>query len=278
LPPTREDSEMRVRQIARKDFADAVRTRQLYLLVGLFGLIGLGVGYLLDGDVGEALLFLMIFLAPLIGLSFTQHAIAGKRESHELAVLLSLPFSRRDVVAGSYAGRTGLLVVTLASLYAGAIAASLLTGTPLDPGLLAVGFVLLTVIGCVFVSIALGISAGTRSTTVASIGSFLAYIVFVLQVWGLAPRAVAYLLNGFEFPETEATWEAVFTQLSPFAALRNVLVPVSETLAASFPVIASGVPTDPPAYQQPWFGAIVLLVWLVVPALAGYYRFERSDL
>jgi len=147
-----------------------------------------------------------------------RHTIAGKRESHELAVLLSLPFSRRDVVAGSYAGRAGLVVVTLASLYATAITASLLTGTPLDPGLLAVGFVLLTVIGC------------------------------------------------------------VFAQLSPFAALRNVLVPVSETLAANFPVIGSGVPTDPPAYQQPWFGAIVLLVWLVVPVLAGYYRFERSDL
>lgn len=269
---------MRLRQVARKEFMDVVRARQLYVMMGLFGLIGVGVGYILDQRVGEALVFLMVFLAPLLGLALTQHSIAGKRESHELAVLLSLPFSRREVVAGAFIGQVGVVVATLSSLYATTIALSLVTSTPLNPEILVVGFVLLTIIGSIFVSLALGISAGVRSTTVASIGSFLTYILFVLQVWGLIPRAIAYLVNGFEFPSKAPTWEKVFNQLSPFAAIRNAIRPVSDTIASNFPVIASGVSANPPVYQQPWFAMLVCLAWLVVPVAAGYYRFERSDL
>lgn len=269
---------MRVRQIARKEFMDLVRARQLHLMVGLFGLIGVAIGYLLDTDVENAMFFLMTFLAPLVGLAITQHTIAGKRESHELSVLLSLPFSRRDVVAGAYIGQVGLVAATMSSLYLGGIGSSLLTSTPLNPENLVVGFVLATVIGSVFVSLALGISAAVRSTTMASIGSFLIYILFVMQVWSFIPRAVAYLLNGFEFPSEKATWEVVFTQLSPFAAIRNAMKPVSDTLGSNFPVVASGVPTDPPVYQEPWFAILVCLAWLVVPVVAGYYQFERTDL
>lgn len=269
---------MRVRQIARKEFMDTVRARQLYLMVGVFGLMGIATGYFLDDHVGEGLVFLLVFLAPLTGLVITQHSIAGKRESHELAVLLSLPFSRREVVAGTYLGQVGVVLATMSSVYIGAIALSLLTSTPLNLDILVVGFVLLTIIGSIFVSLSLGISAAVRSTTVASIGSFLAYILFVMQVWGLIPRAIAYLINGFEFPSETATWEEVFNQLSPFAAIRNAITPISDTIASNFPVLASGVPANPPVYQQPWFAMLVCLAWLVVPVAAGYYRFERSDL
>ncbi len=35
---------------------------------------------------------------------------------------------------------------------------------------------------------------------------------------------------------------------------------------------------EAPFYLQEWFGIVVLLGWLLVPALIGYYRFSRADL
>lgn len=269
---------MRIRQIATKDFMDAVRGRRLHFLVILFGLLGVLIGYVLDNDAGKAIFVLLGFLGPLVGLGFTQHSVAGKRESHELAVLLSLPFSRRDVIAGTFAGRTGVLVAGLVSVYATMISVSLLTGGTLDWGVIVAGFAFLTVISVVFVSIALGISAATRSTTVASAGIFVSYLVFVLQVWQLIPEGVLFLRNGLESTGGNPTWASVFDQLSPFAAVRNTMMPVASSLAESFPVAAGSVPADPPVYMEPWFGTIVLAVWLVAPVALGYLRFQRSDL
>lgn len=269
---------MRVLQIARKDFMDSVRGRQLPLLVALFGIIGGGAGYFLDQNVGEAVFFLMTILVPLLGLVFTHHSIAGKRNSGELTVLLGLPFSRRTIVVGTYLGRVGLLVVTLCSLYLGAIVAGTLTGTTFDFALLAGGFVLLAVLGTVFISIALGISTATASPAFASVASFVTFLVFVFQLWPRIPDVVLYAVHGFDGPAIRPTWALAFEQLSPFAALRNAAAPVFEELVANFPLAGGGTPSAVPFYMHHWFALIVLVCWVVLPVLAGYLTFNRSDL
>lgn len=267
---------MRVLHVARKDFGDAVRGRRLHLLVALFGLLGIGVGYFFEANHGLGLLAGLAFLGPLAGLMYTQHTIAGKHEKGEMTVLLGLPFSRRDVVVGTYLGRTAVLVAGIASAYAGMAGAVLVTGAVPDPRTTVAGFGLAVVLSVPFVGIALGLSAATRNTTAASIGSMLAYLLFAFQVWILIPRAVLYVLNGFTLPDETPTWARVFEQLSPFAAVRNAAVGVlSET---DLPLVAATVPEDPPVYMRPWFGTLVVVVWLVVPATLGYLRFQRRDL
>mgnify|MGYP006896999159 FL=1 len=73
-------------------------------------------------------------------------------------------------------------------------------------------------------------------------------------------------------------WATAFDQFAPFTSLRNAATPVAPDLVTSLPVIGGSVPADPPLYMQPWFAAVVLVAWLVVPAALGYRRFERSDL
>jgi len=99
---------MRWLQIARKDVGDARRGRQLYYLAGLFGLLGLAIGYVIGRNPGTvdpdalafALLNVFAFLAPIAALTISQADIVRKRTTGELSVLLSLPFSRRSVVGG----------------------------------------------------------------------------------------------------------------------------------------------------------------------------------
>jgi len=269
---------MRWQQIARKDVGDSVRGRQLHLLVGLFVLVGVGIGYAASGFLGGILVLLLAFLAPLVGLGFTQQSIVGKRSSHELTVLLGLPFSRRDVVVGTLVGRAVLLVAALVSVYLGAAVGALVSGTTVELDLFVVGFGLSLALGLVFVSVALGISTATRSTTLSSLGAFGAYLLFAFQLWSLLPEGVRYLLNGFSLSGERPTWALVFEQLSPFAAVRNATAGVSAELADTFPVVARSVPEDPPVYMEPWVGALVAAVWFLVPVVLGYLRFARSDL
>jgi len=269
---------MRWQQIARKDVGDAVRGRQLHLLVAVFALLGLGIGYFSSGFVGELLVLVLAFLAPLVGLAFSQQSIVGKRSSHELSVLLGLPFSRRDVVVGTFVGRLGLLTAALASIYVAAAAGALVGGSTLNADTFAIGFVVSLVLGAIFVSIALGISTATRSTTLSSLGAFGAFLLFVFQLWRLIPDGILFLINGFSFPTGRPTWALVFDQLSPFAGVRNAVTGVSGGLADVIPVVGRSVPGDPPLYMEPAFGAAVAAVWFVVPVTAGYLYFARSDL
>lgn len=269
---------MRWLLIARKDVGDSIRGRRLHVLVGIFTLLGAATGYLSDTNVGEGLVLLLAFLAPLVGLGFTQDSIVTKRAGGELTVLLGLPFARREILLGTYLGRTAVLVAALVGIYVGAAVFALLSGTSFSLATMVGGFLLVAVLGTIFVSIALGISAATESTTVASAGAFGAFLVFVFQLWRLIPDGILYLLNGFSLPPDRPTWAAVFDQLSPFAGVRNLTAGFSSDLAAIFPVVAESVPADPPVYMEPWFGALVTIAWLVVPAALGYRSFERSDL
>lgn len=265
-------------QIAGKELGDAYRSWRLQVLVGFFAVIGAGIGYAVDQNYAAGLLILLVFLAPLVAISFAHHTIVQKRTSGELSVLLSLPFSRRSIVAGSYLGRTAILLAALVSLAVGVTVVGTATGSPPELGPFFGALLISATIGTVFVSLAIGISAAVRSNAVASAGVFGAFLLFAFQLWSLLPDGVLYLANGFSFPAEEPEWALVFEQLSPFAAVRNLATPFAPDLAELFPLVGAGVPAAPPVYMRPWFAGLVALCWLVLPALLGYLRFERTDL
>ncbi len=267
-----------IRQLARKDMADAVRERQLHLLCGILGLFGLLFAYGSHQNVGEGLLFFLVFLAPLAAVAFTHQSIVGRRVNHEYSVLLGLPFSRADIILGTFIGRTLVLVAGITSLYVGALIGGFVSATSFDWSVLAIGFLFGLLIGLIFVSIAIGLSAWTESTAVASGGAFGVYLLFVFQLWGIIPDAVAYLLHGFESPSSRPPGAAFFESLSPFDALGNAVEPFSEQLAVNLPLISGESTGSAALYQEPWFGGLVLAGWLIVPIALGYWRFATSDL
>lgn len=265
-------------QIAGKELGDAYRSWRLQILVGFFALIGAAIGYAVDQNFAAGALILLVFLAPLVGISFSHHTIVQKRTSGELSVLLSLPFSRRSIVLGAYLGRTVILLAALASLAIGVTVVGTATGSAPEPGPFLGALLISAAIGTVFVSLAIGISAAVRSNAVASAGVFGAFLLFAFQLWSLLPDGVLYLVNGFSSPTESPEWALVFEQLSPFAAVRNLATPFTPDLAELFPLVGAAVPADPPVYMRPWFAAVVTACWLVLPALLGYLRFERTDL
>lgn len=278
---------MRWLQIARKDFDDARRNRQLYYLVGIFGLIGLGVGYFMGqnaefvspGDVAFLLLNGFAFFAPIAALTISQSDIVGKRTTGELSVLLSLPFSRLSIVAGSFLGRVALLTAMLAVPFILGPVLGAAMGIQLGLGDLLGAYLLVWVLGIVFTGIAIGISTMTRSTSIAAGGSFGVFLLFVFQVWALIPWGVRFILNGFSSPTgPQPEWAAAFVQLSPYTALRNAAHPFLSDLLANFPLALGSVAESPPWYQGSAFAGAVVLAWIFIPLALGYYRFRTTDL
>lgn len=280
------------RLIARKDAKDAVRERQLYLGTGLFALVGLLAGYLYGdaydpayeaatgNDPGLQFLGILVgaalFLAPIAALMLAQGRIVDKRARGELVVLLGMPFSRRDVVLGSLAGRVLVSTVVLACLFAFATGVAALMLAPIPLLRLLAFLVAFAAFAAVFVSIGIGISAGIADTTWATVLAVGFYLFFIFRLhavlWDIL-LSVAY--GGGRVPRGLS---AIAAQFGPYAALRNVITGVYPPITGAFAYFGGSSPTDVTAFAQPVVGVLVLAAWATVPLYLGLERFEGADL
>lgn len=256
--------------LVRRDVLDPYRSGSLWVLLGTFTILFAMIGYLLGGSVGGGLAFsiaqIMAVLGPLAALGFAYDSIAGPRENGALRVLLSYPYSRRDVVLGTLAGR--VLVVGL-GIVVGVVAGALSTvvfGGVLDVGVLAQVALLALLLSTSIVGISVGISASVRTSSRAAILSFGAYLLFS-AFWNYVPTVVRYALSGFSrLPENTPEWVFVWRQLNPINAFRTATAAIAqEPLSSNF-------------YHAVWFAVLVLVGWFVLATVVGTLRFERTDL
>lgn len=264
--------------LARKDFSDSLRDNQLYYAGGFFVLIALGIGYFVGSNpmAGLALPFfllsLLLFLGPLIAITLSYNAIVGKRSSGELTVLLGLPFSRREVVLGTFLGRFAVVAVlsVVAIVVAGGLAAIL--GNAPNLGGLAWTTLAALLIAMAYVGMAVGVSANTRSTTRAATLAFGAFLLFVVRLWAGLPGVVNFGLDYLGFDRLPPSLVDVYHNLTPEAAVRNLLSDAPVAVEAALGAATNAQPMGPN------MGLFVLLLWIVGPVALGYYRFANADI
>jgi ABC-2 type transport system permease protein len=260
---------MRWTRLARKNVGDARRSWALHGTVGLFVLVGGLTGYFAGGaPEGSTVLptaGLMSFLVPVVALGLTYESVVGPRTDGSLQFLLALPYSRRDVVAGTYAGRVTVLASAVTAGYLAFAAAVVLTGGSVRPAtfLTVAGAVL--VLGIAFVGVGVGISAGARSTTVAGGFGFVAFVL-AFGVWGSLPGLLATALNGFS-PAPPPDWAPLFRTLNPVTSFRVLLSALAEG-----GTVGSGVVRSLP------LAVLVFVGWATLAPLAGYLRLRTDDL
>lgn len=294
--------------VARRDAADATRSWLLYaltgLLVAMFGVLVFGYGLTYEpplqppdeppppdtphtvrafGQVAST----GAILVPLVALVVGYLAVAGEREAGSLRLLLGHPVTRRDVFAGKALGRVA--VVSTSLLVALGIAG--LGLPPLYRGFDAaayaafVGMVLL--LGVAFVCVAVGISAAARSRGLAMGGAITAFVGTTIA-WDAIPLSLHYLLHGgapqsvnFE-PDPVPGWFMFLYRLRPQRAFEDLArayaVPMLPGREASELTWQYTVEGADPFYTEPWFGLVVLLLWVAVPLAVGYWRFRGADL
>lgn len=210
---------------------------------------------------------------PLTGLLLGYKTIVGDRASGRLALLLSLPHGRREVVLGKFVGRGAVLVGTVLAGVVGGVALVDYPYGSLEP-LVAVGYLAVTAAyGLAFVGIGMAVSTVTTSGRLATAGAFGVFFLFVV-VWG---QLRGPLLLGLEYLGLAdgrlPAWALFVYGLEPGLLYRRVLDGV-------FAGQGTGPYLGPDAawYLGGWPALLLLLAWVPLPVVLGSRRFERTDL
>ncbi|ELZ23350.1 hypothetical protein C477_02344 [Haloterrigena salina JCM 13891] len=293
--------------IARKDFEDAIRSRLVWAVMGVFlflmALVAVSASTQDLSEVEPTQLIVTVtnigglLFIPIVSLIVGYMAIVGERQSGSLRVLFGLSHSRWDVFVGKFVSRLG--VVFVATLLTVALtvgmAVAMFDSVPLGTYL---GYSVLTILlGLAFAAIAVGVSAVSTSRMQAMGGAIGSYVVFSL-IWHPLVAGVHYLLEG-SMPGLEAPeWYFLLLRLNPLDAYRQVSSELAsefiwgiigmESIVEDIPdaafenpdtlLVSNRVSGDLPFYLSDWFAAVVLLVWIVVPLAIGYWRFDGADL
>lgn len=298
--------------IARKDVQDARRSYWLWGLAAvLTALLAIGPVLIITDVIqmnqpqnGQAvttdiyvqlMLGTLTFFVPIVAIVLAYESITGERDSGTLKLLLSLPHSRLDVVVGKALGRGA--VVSLAIAIAFVVAAVALLATPFEfAAANYLGFALLTIVlGLAFVGLSVGFSAAADSSRRAMIGTVTMFVLFTL-IWSSFASGLTRLLreNTDLASETLIPLHLFVKILNPTEAYRTLVISlVSGDPFGARVSLAGGSglqgALNRQAYAQVLGGelpfylsdpvvALVLVFWIVVIPLAGYWAFEDADL
>jgi ABC-2 type transport system permease protein len=275
--------------VARKDFADARRSRSLWALSAaflalavLFAVLYTYVPEISGGTEELSSIGLLGFLAAPVtlfvavaALVIAYRSVAGETETGSGKLLLGLPHTRRDVVLGKVVGRTLVLtipvVVGLLAMLA-VVFATNVTFSPVEYGVFALVTALFVL---TYVTLFVGVSASTASTTRAAAIGVLALVVLEFA-WDVVPLAAWFVLNGFQVPE--AFFTGNLAAMPDAVAFLASLPPSGAYERAVGGVLSGSLGGAGPFYLQQWFGVVLLALWALVPATVGYLRYRRADL
>jgi ABC-2 type transport system permease protein len=216
-------------------------------------------------------------LVPIVALVAAYLAIAGERESGSLRLLLALEPNRRTIVVGKFLGRSA---VVAAGLGIGFVLASVLTWLvygALPLGAFLAVLVLTVALSVVFVGLAVGISAATGTRARAMTLGIASYLGLAL-LWDLIPQGAHLVVEGGPPSGSVPGWFLLLEGLSPSGAYSGLVTRVISASDPSIPGTAALLGEPVPVYLEWWVFALLLLAWTVLPLVAGYWTFTRTDL
>lgn len=263
-------------KVAAKDFRDAVQSRALWALVGVFVVLSLVSTYayvelpeFFGEPAGATFTGLSLFTVGLLGLFVPIAAIvvcyksiAGERESGSAKILLSLPTTRTSVLLGKLVGRGSVLGVGMgAGIVIGLGFGALLIGDLVVMAVVAVLLGTLLFIAA-YTSIVVGISALTGSTARATTYA-LGFFVVVELLWDAVILGAMYVFNGFSMPTQPPEWIFPLTQISPSSAYLFSVISMLPDIgmdAADEGTAGVEVSANSSIWEAPEIGVIVLVI------------------
>ncbi|WP_123538773.1 ABC transporter permease [Halosimplex salinum] len=267
--------------LARKDVSDAGRSRTIWLLAILLSVLSVGYAfghsYLGASEFPAFLSGLSDVVAtvlPILALLLGYKSIADDRTSGSLFLTLSFPHSRRDLLAGTFVGRTVVLLApTLVALVAAGVVGAVRYGT--EGVAMYPWFLFVTALYAVaFLGVAVGLSMSTTADRRITFAAFGVYMLAV-NLWGSVHSLVMLVLHRFDFTvlRNMPDWALLFRLIGPSESYGRLV-------RAGFDVEqASRYVTDTaPFYVDWWMAVVVLLAWTLVPLALGYGRFRNADL
>lgn len=283
---------MSVVTVAKKDLTSVRRSRMLWAVTTLLALLAAMIGYWYEGfqatpaetvnQLFNILSLILAVLLPIVALVASYLSIAGERGSGGIKFLLGFPNTRRDVFLGKLGSRLTLVGAGLGFVFlvVTSVASARHHVVPIRTvvGLFVVSFLYASVFVCI--GVALSGAVATRSRAIAAaVGSYfvlvIAFIIPNIRITTIV-RWLHQQLLGFE--SNPNLYDAI-TYVSPYVAFRkatNLVFPPAQQMQ----VFTRSGETNPqlPGYLSDEFSLVVFALWLAVPLVLGYLRFDRTDL
>ncbi len=196
------------RIVARKEFADHVRSARFVILVVLVSCAGLAAVHSASGPIRDAAdsatqtpsIFLYLFtlspqrvpafyeflgiLGPLLGIAFGFDAVNGERAQRTLPRLVAQPIHRDEIINGKFVAGIGAIALTLASLIAivaGYGALRLGVGPTLGDVVRIIGFYVVAVVYIsLWLALALLLSVVCRRAATAALAAIAIWLLLTL--------------------------------------------------------------------------------------------------
>jgi len=270
----------RVLAIAATELLIAVRNRWVLiatLMMLVFSLALTFAGSAPTGALGVDMLTvsvasmttLSVYLLPLIALMMSFDAIAGETERGGLALLLSYPVSRAEILVGKFLAHVcALTFATLIGFGASGLIAAFSGGAD-NASLVALMRLILTsiLLGSVFLALGYALSSLTGSASgAAGFGAALWLVLVVLFDLGLLGAVV--MDNGGVFTQKVFPWIMVANPADAFR-LWNISATENLALATGMTGAADGLPI--------WAAPVSLLIWPILALLTARASFARVE-
>lgn len=259
--------------VARTELRIALRNRWLAmatLIMLLFALALTFAGSAPTGTLGVDLLtvsvasmtMLSVYLAPLLALMIAFDAIAGESDSGRLALLLTYPISREEILLGKFLAHVGTLGFSIVvGLGAAGVVAALSGGAGAE-GLIALFRLIATsiLLGATFLLIGYAVSAVSGSATAAAGLAAGVWLIFIV-LYDLGLLGAVVMDSGGFFTSKIFPWLML---ANPADAFRLWNISASENLAMATGLMgaAKGLPG--------WAAPLSMFLWPVLAfALVG---------
>lgn len=265
-----------IRVIAAKEFRDRIRNRWVLAVALVFTVFALVIAYFGSAEHGAvgfrgievtiaSLVSLVIYLLPLIALMLGYDAIVGERERGSLDLLLSLPITRLELLAGKYLGLAAALTTSTLAGFG-------LVGVVLSPhldlgGLLQyAGFMASAIfMGMVFLSMAVAVSVVAADRARAS-GLAIALWFFFVLAFDLLLLGALVAVGG----DGVGAVLPYLLLLNPADVFRILNIFGMEDTRTAY-----GLATVfPQALASPWLLGSMMGFWVVTPLAAALWRFK----
>lgn len=274
-----------VYSVAKKEFADNVRSKWIVALIVIFAVMTLLASYLAGASAGQALggmeetvLSLMSIagiLVPLIAIMLGYAAISGECESGSMGILLSYPLKRVEILVGKIVGLGSVIVVSTAVGFGMAgIAIAAAAGT--ESGLAYLAFIGYTIlIGFLYLSMSILFSSiAKRRTTSLGMGVVLFFwsMIYGMIIFGLyyatGGELSDFFSGSFSFPD----WLWVSVVFSPMD-MYQMAVMLAFGLEGAF-----GFEIETPWFFTMTLVAMVQILWIEISLVLAYFFFEKRDI
>ncbi|EBA16853.1 nitrous oxide maturation protein NosY [Roseobacter sp. SK209-2-6] len=212
---------------------------------------------------------LSVYLAPLLALMMGFDAIAGDRDRGSLALLLTYPAGRGELLAGKFLAHLAALTIAMVIGFGAAGAIAAWFGGAGAESLLALARLVLTsiLLGAVFLVLGYAISALANSTTAAAGLSAGLWLVFVV-LFDLALLGAVVMDGDGVFTQSIFPWVMVANPADAFR-LWNIAASEGVALSSGMAGAAAALPT--------WAAPLSLLAWPILGFLLARAAFQKVE-